>query len=235
MRRIRNRSRLDTLVNQKRIGSPVAWGKRIYLALVTVLGLLVLNYAVGDAIILRADGTVLKDRYIVAATYPAKVLRVNVREGQEVQAGQELVELESSEMLNEISELSIRASELSIREAQLRNRRNTVTSLLPLAERHASESNTQISRLDAIKARGLVSAQNWFRKSAQDDKWNFCLTTAMIAVNRRDHEQTTPPEPLAGLQGEGGPGRDQGRPNDRPAGRAFRRPPQPDHGMEIAA
>src|SRR6516165_9098912 len=77
--------------------------------------------------------------------------------------------------------------------------------------------------------------ENWFRKSAQDDEWNFCLTTAMIAVNRRDHEQTTPPEPLAGLQGEGGPGRHQGRPNDRPAGRAFRRPPQPDHGMEIAA
>ena len=159
MQRIRNRSRLDTLVNQKRAGSPVAWGKRIYLALVTVLGLLVLNYGVGDAIILRADGTVLNDRYIVAATYPAKVLRVNVREGQKVQAGQELVELESSEMLKEISELSIRASELSIREAQLRNRRNTVASLLPLAERHASESNTQISRLDAIKARGLVSAQ----------------------------------------------------------------------------
>src|SRR6516165_9813931 len=77
--------------------------------------------------------------------------------------------------------------------------------------------------------------KSWFRKSAQDDKWNFCLTTAMIAVNRSDHEQTTPPEPLAGLQGEGGPGRHQGRPNDRPAGRAFRRPPQPDHGMEIAA
>ena len=159
MQRIRNRSRLDTLVNQSRVGSPVAWGKRIYLALVTVLGLLVLNYAVGDAIILRADGTVLNDRYIVAATYPAKVLRVNVREGQKVQAGQELVELESSEMLKEISELSILASELAIREAQLRNRRSTVTSLLPLAERHASESNTQISRLDAIKARGLVSAQ----------------------------------------------------------------------------
>ena len=37
------------------------------------------------------------------------------------------------------------------------------------------------------------------RKSAQDDKWNFCLTTAIVAVNRRNHEQTTPPEPLTGL------------------------------------
>ena len=183
MQRIRNRSRLDTLVNQKRVGSPVAWGKRIYLALVTVLGLLVLDYAVGDAIILRADGTVLNDRYIVAATYPAKVLRVNVREGQEVQAGQELVELESSEMLNEISELSIRASELSIREAQLRNRRNTVTSLLPLAERHASESNTQISHLDAIKARGLVSAQ----------RMDQALSSEYIAASQLTDSGSLPP------------------------------------------
>jgi hypothetical protein len=37
------------------------------------------------------------------------------------------------------------------------------------------------------------------RKSAQDDKWNFCLTTAIVAVNRRNREQTTPPEPLTGL------------------------------------
>jgi hypothetical protein len=39
------------------------------------------------------------------------------------------------------------------------------------------------------------------RKSAQDDKWSFCLTTAIIAANRRDHEQTTAPEPHPGFQG----------------------------------
>ena len=43
------------------------------------------------------------------------------------------------------------------------------------------------------------SNQSRPRKSAQDDKWNFCLTTAIVAVNRRNHEQTTPPEPLTGL------------------------------------
>src|SRR5690349_9703865 len=73
------------------------------------------------------------------------------------------------------------------------------------------------------------------RKSAQGDKWNFCLNAAIIAVNRRNHEQTTPPEPLTGLQGEGGSGRHQGRAYHRPTGGAFRRPPQSDHDMEIAA
>ena len=47
----------------------------------------------------------------------------------------------------------------------------------------------------------LGGLESWSRKSAQDDKWNFCLTTAIIAANRRDHEQTTAPEPHTGLQG----------------------------------
>src|ERR1700737_3051888 len=77
--------------------------------------------------------------------------------------------------------------------------------------------------------------QSRSRKFGQDDKWNFCLTTAIIAVNRRNHEQTTPPAPLSGLQGDGGSGRRQGRPHNRPAGGGIPRLPQSDHGMEIAA
>jgi len=44
---------------------------------------------------------------------------------------------------------------------------------------------------------GIVTGALWldwqsrFRKSEQDDKWSFCLTTAIVAVNRRNHEQTT--------------------------------------------
>jgi hypothetical protein len=58
-------------------------------------------------------------------------------------------------------------------------------------------------------------------KFEQVDKWSFCLTPAIIAANRRDHEQTTAPEPLTGLQGEGGACRRQGRPDDSSTGRAF--------------
>src|SRR3982074_1901972 len=74
------------------------------------------------------------------------------------------------------------------------------------------------------------------RKSARDAKWSFCLTAGTIGPRiRRDHEQTSPPESLTGLQGEGGAGSHQGRPDDSPAGRAFRRPPQSDYGVEIEA
>jgi hypothetical protein len=52
------------------------------------------------------------------------------------------------------------------------------------------------------------------RKSAQDDKWSFCLTAGTLCLRiRRDHEQTTAPEPHTGLQGESGTCRHQGRSN----------------------
>jgi hypothetical protein len=37
--------------------------------------------------------------------------------------------------------------------------------------------------------------KSWPRKFEQADKWSFCLKAAMIAANRREHEQTTAPEP----------------------------------------
>jgi hypothetical protein len=60
------------------------------------------------------------------------------------------------------------------------------------------------------KALKPICNESRLRKFEQVDKWNFCLTTAIIAVNRRDHEQTTAPEPHTGLQGEGGACRRQG-------------------------
>jgi 2-keto-4-pentenoate hydratase/2-oxohepta-3-ene-1,7-dioic acid hydratase in catechol pathway len=77
--------------------------------------------------------------------------------------------------------------------------------------------------------------QSRLRKFEQVDKWSFCLKAAMIAANRRDHEQTTAPEPQPGFQGEGGACRRQGRPDDSSTGRALRRPPQSGDGLESTA
>jgi hypothetical protein len=46
-----------------------------------------------------------------------------------------------------------------------------------------------------------LGVQSRLRKFEQDDKWNFCLTAAIIAAIRRDCEQTTAPEPHPGFQG----------------------------------
>src|SRR5947207_2256431 len=84
-----------------------------------------------------------------------------------------------------------------------------------------------------ILVNGILSR---LRKSEQGDKWSFCLTAGKIGPRiRRDDEQTSTPESLTGLQGEGGAGSHQGRPDGSPTGRVFRRSPQSDYGVEIAA
>jgi multidrug resistance efflux pump len=158
MQRIKKRPRLDTLVSQQRSGSPVSWSRRVYLGLIGVFGFILLDYAAGDAVILRAHGIVLTDRAMIAATYSAKIAAVRVREGESVEAGQVLVELESAEMLRDIADLAARNADLAMRETQLRVKRATLASLLPLAERHAGESLQQIQRIDTMANGGLIPA-----------------------------------------------------------------------------
>src|SRR6202048_2514442 len=103
--------------------------------------------------------------------------------------------------------------------------------LLAICSRSTTRALTCSSSIRII----LSGSHSRPRKSAQDDKWNFCLTTAIIAANRRDHEQTTALEPYPGFQGKGGACRRQGRSNGGAIGRAFRRPSQSDYGVEGAA
>src|SRR6266513_5604240 len=73
---------------------------------------------------------------------------------------------------------------------------------------------------------GAFGKESRLRKSAQGDKWSFCLTAGKIGPRiRRDDEQTSTPEPHTGFQGEGGACRRQGRSNTGSTGGAVRRAP----------
>ena len=159
MQRIRTRPRLDKLLNQHR-SAKAAWGRRLYLTLLCGLGLALLNYLLGDAILLRADGILLTDRQIIAATYPAKVAAVRVKEGEGVAQGAVLVELQSADMLKDIADLSVRNADLAARETQLRVSAASVQTLLPLAQRNAREGADAVARIDTLSDRGLVSMQS---------------------------------------------------------------------------
>src|SRR5947199_3576054 len=139
MKYLKKRPRLDKLVNQQRAKTG-AWGRRIYILLLVLLGLALGNYFFGDSVLLRADGTVWAERHVVAATYPAKVTDVRIREGDRISRGAVLLQLESADMLKDIADLAIRTAELAVRETQLRVKIATVSALLPLADRHARET-----------------------------------------------------------------------------------------------
>ena len=57
-------------------------------------------------------------------------------------------------------------------------------------------------------------------------------TRAERPGKQEDHEQETPPEPLAALQGQGGGGRHSRREDAGRVGQVARRAPQPDHRLE---
>src|SRR5258708_19216951 len=97
-----------------------------------------------------------------------------------------------------------------------------------------SRSSITNMTLQTRKAVMKAGSQSWIRKSAQDDKWSFCLKAVMMAANRRNDEQTTAPEPHTGIQGQGGARRRQGRSNAGSAGGAFRCSPQSDYAVEGA-
>jgi multidrug resistance efflux pump len=158
MQRIRPRTRVDVLRAEHR-AAPIRWGRWLYLAILIGLGLAAANWAVGSAVLLRADGLVLAERSIAAATYGGRVARVHVREGQRVRAGEVVVELESADMLRDIAQVSAQNAEFTTRELQLRARVAALAALMPLAERHSRESTEAVSRLDSMSSRGLVSAQ----------------------------------------------------------------------------
>ncbi|MDX2258382.1 MAG: biotin/lipoyl-binding protein [Hyphomicrobiaceae bacterium] len=158
MKRLKSRPRVDTLTNQQR-SEPLRWGRRIYLGLIVLFACVLANYLVGGAIILRANGIVVSDRQVVAASYAGRIAAVHVRAGQSVVAGQVLVEIESADMLKDIAQLAAQHADLSQREAELRIGNDTARALLPLAERHARQVAEASEAVESVKARGLVTSK----------------------------------------------------------------------------
>ena len=86
MRSLRKRLRPDNIPNERRVVRGAA-GRIVYLTLLALFCVAVLNYLFGDLVLLRADGLVLRDETVVATTYIARVDRVDVQQGAEIEKG----------------------------------------------------------------------------------------------------------------------------------------------------
>lgn len=157
MRRIRQRPRADGHGNQPR-GRTDSWGRRVYVALLALLALFIGYHAVGDRLVLEAEGLVLRERTVVAPTSVSRVERVFVRPGQPVEAGDALLQTGSIELLSRIADLATRRAALAEREAQRRGRLTIVRDLIPLAEQRAAEVDREAAGLAALRISGLVEA-----------------------------------------------------------------------------
>ena len=136
-------------------------GRTIYLLLLFVFALTVGNYLFGDFFLLQADGLVLRDQHVVATTYVARVEDVNVTEGQAVDAGNPLLKLQSTEILERLADLSTKRAELVANETDFKVKAESVAQLLPLAERRVSEAVNTIKEFDTLAASGLVTSARY--------------------------------------------------------------------------
>ncbi|GAA4127543.1 HlyD family secretion protein [Aminobacter aganoensis] len=173
MQHIRKRTLLDNLDKQQRSHSGRI-GRTIYLALLAGFFLLIAYYLAGNLVLLSADGIVLNEKRVVAASYPATITKVMVSEGDVVKKGELLVQLESFEMVKEIADLSVRSSELVVKETELQGQSTTISTLLPLAQRASRESGETVARLDTVAKRGLIPMR------ARDD----AVSTSFQAAQR---------------------------------------------------
>ena len=111
MQPLKKRLRPDNIPSEQRVMRGRT-GRTIYLLLLSVFGLTVINYMFGDYVLLEADGLVLRDQHVVATTYVARVDGVDVTEGQAVEAGNPLIKLQSTEILERLADLSTKRAEL---------------------------------------------------------------------------------------------------------------------------
>ena len=114
----------------------------------SVFGLTVINYMFGDYVLLEADGLVLRDQHVVATTYVARVDGVDVTEGQAVEAGNPLVKLQSTEILERLADLSTKRADLVAKETDFKVKAASVAQLLPLAERRVAEAVNTIKQFE---------------------------------------------------------------------------------------
>lgn len=159
---LRKRPRPDQLKTQQRRATNSA-GRRLYLLLLLAFGVTVLNYLVGDFVLLRADGLVLRDKTSVATTYVARVAAIDVEGGQSVRAGAQLLRLQSTHMLERLADLSADRARLAAKAAEFKIRSETVAHLLPLAVKREQQSTKVLSKLDRMSSLQLVTSARHYQ------------------------------------------------------------------------
>lgn len=157
IRLLRRRPRPDDLVSQQRRVTNRA-GRAIYLALLGAFALLISNLLLGDLVMLRADGLVLRQRNAIDAAFVARVEAVTVKPGDVVAVGAPLFQLRSTAILDRLADLSARYADLVARSADFNIRAETVAELLPLASRRAEEAATTSARIDGLTDKQLLTA-----------------------------------------------------------------------------
>jgi len=153
---LRKRPRPDALkTEQRRVTNKT--GRLVYLAMLLALLMGGLNFMFGDLIIFRAGGLVLRNKTTVSATYLARVEAVQVKPGQSISAGMQILRLQSTKILERFADLSSKKAALTAKAAEFRIRAETASRLLPLAEKREYETSKMLKKMHDLSITRVAS------------------------------------------------------------------------------
>ncbi|QRM41080.1 HlyD family efflux transporter periplasmic adaptor subunit [Rhizobium rhizogenes] len=135
-------------------------GRFVYFLLVIGFSFYLVMALIGHLIVLNADGLVTSDRFVVGAAYTARVVATNVSPGAKVSKGQVVAELESTEVLASIAQLSQNLLAAQASSQALERRRQVIASLLPIATRRLNDARQAADRL-GIDPKGDIMPQTY--------------------------------------------------------------------------
>jgi multidrug resistance efflux pump len=154
---LRKRPRPDNMVNQVRAGGK-SLGRRIYLGTVLVgLSFMILQL-VGPMLFLEADGLAMKDRTVVASLYNARVMGIHVKPGDQVAEGTVLMTLQSTEMLDRLSDVASKRATISARESQIRSRLSSLNITMPSARDRLGRARANLDTIRTLASKQLTTS-----------------------------------------------------------------------------
>lgn len=153
--KLKNRPRPDKMHNETRKANYQV-ARFIYLGLLFIFTLSVGNYLVGDMLFFEADGLIVRNQTKVASTYIARVGDITVEPGQQVEKGEMLFRIQSTDMLDRLADLSSQRALLAARLSEFNQRTAIVEQLMPLAMRRKQLADELMQKFDDMAERGFL-------------------------------------------------------------------------------
>lgn len=135
---------------------PLRIGRIVYLALIGVLALTLVHFAVGHFYLMRGDGFVYADNAIVALEFDAHIGELHVQEGDTVAPGQILLRYDSFSLRRDLVEFSTRISELERRLSEARIQKARLDATIESAHAYSKLAEEVEDAVASLHAQGLA-------------------------------------------------------------------------------
>jgi multidrug resistance efflux pump len=185
MRHIAPRGTVYRLPRDER-REPLRLGRIVYLLVIGAVVVTLLHMAIGHLYLLRGEGFVFSENRVVALEFDASIVRLDVRDGDGVEAGQSLLRYDSFDLRRSFVELSLRIGDLErqLSEAQIQKSRLEAT--IDSARRYNDVARGIEEGLGALRTQGLVgnarlSTEAMRRFEAERDLLAFVAERDQIA------------------------------------------------------